>query len=384
MLVNASAVGQSAGMRMAFVILCLAMFGVASASAPQIACAEITDFPARNATSPEAGPKQARLVIYSSLDTDLAAPMIAAFQKHRPDVAVRYEDLLTGELYDRIVSESDAGQGTADFAFSSAMDLQVKLANDGYAQAVETAQTPDWPDWANWRDTAYALTYEPAVFAYHIPSFRGINPPSTRAEIMDWLTAYPKVARGRIGTYDIARSGVGYLFLSRDQELFPRIWQVVAQMGRGGVQQFATSGELLERIGDGRLALGYNLLGSYAAEAARNNPDIGLILPRDFTVVVSRVALVPRDATSPQLGRDFLAFMMSPQGQLLLSKTLRLPAVSLEVAGQPGPAGGLGDLSGLRLKPVPVSPGLLAYLDQATRKRLIARWNSTLAHPDAP
>ncbi|MFD2844213.1 extracellular solute-binding protein [Paracoccus cavernae] len=150
-------------------------------------------------------------------------------------------------------------------------------------------------------------------------------------------------------------------------------------MGQAGVQQFPTSGELLARIGDGRLALGYNLLGSYAAEAARQNPDIGLILPRDFTVVVSRVAVVPKAARSPELGGAFLAFLMSPEGQSLLSQTLRLPAVSLEVAGQPGPAGGLGDLSGLRLKPVPVSPGLLAYLDQASRKRLIERWNRTLA-----
>jgi ABC-type Fe3+ transport system substrate-binding protein len=32
------------------------------------------------------------------------------------------------------VRESDAGEPSADFAFSSSMDLQMKLANDGYAQ----------------------------------------------------------------------------------------------------------------------------------------------------------------------------------------------------------------------------------------------------------
>ena len=39
----------------------------------------------------------------------------------------------------------------------------------------------------------------------------------------------------------------------------------------------------------------------------------------------------------------------------------------------------MDDLAGLRLKPVPVSPGLLAYLDGATRARLLARWNRALA-----
>lgn len=339
---------------------------------PAVAGAETTLFP-----SPS-GRQAAVLTIYSSLDEDLARPLVLAYQQAHPDIAVHYEDLLTGELHQRIEAESAAGTGTADFAFSSAMDLQVKLANDGYAHAVVTPETRDWPDWANWRDTAYALTYEPAVFAYHKPSFREHPPPATRADLMRWMEEHPDEARGRIGTYDVSRSGVGFLFLARDQELYPGIWQVVSAMGRAGVRQFPTSGELLERIADGRLALGYNLLGSYATDWARTHPDVGVILPRDFTVVVSRVGLVPAAAREPELGAGFLAMLMSREGQQLLSHTLRLSAVSLEVAGQPSPAGGMVDLAGLRLKPVPVSPGLLAYLDQATRARLLARWDRAI------
>lgn len=337
------------------------------------AAAQATLFP------PVSGKAGGQLSVYSSLDDDLAAPLIAAWQALNPDIAVRYENLLTTELHDRIVAETLAGGPTADFAFSSAMDLQVKLANDGFARPVVTPDTPDWPAWANWRDTAYALTYEPAVFAYHKPSFTGHEPPATRADLIRWMAEHPDQAQGRIGTYDVARSGVGYLFLARDQELYPGIWTAVEAMGRAGVRQFPTSAELLERISDGRLAVGYNLLGSYAAAWARRHPDVGVILPRDFTVVVSRVALVPAAARSPEHGAAFLAFLMSPEGQGLLSDTLRLSAVSLEVAGRGGPAGGMQDLAGLRLKPVPVSPGLLAYLDQATRAKLLARWNRALS-----
>ncbi len=334
--------------------------------------AEVFTFPAPSGAAGD------ELVIYSSLDERLALPLIEGFQEQHPDVAVRYEDLLTGEINARIIAETDAGGTTADLAFSSAMDLQVKLANDGYARPAMTPDTTGWPAWANWRNTAYALTFEPAVFAYHKPSFVDAPPPATRADLRRWIADHPEQARGRIGTYDITRSGVGYLFMARDQELYPRIWIVVQAMGRAGVQQFATSGELLERIADGRLALGYNLLGSYAAEWARKHPDVGLILPRDFTVVVSRVGLVPTAARAPEQGTDFLAFLMSPEGQSLLSETLRLSAVSLEVAGQTSPAGGMQELAGLRLKPVPVSPGLLAYLDQATRAKLLARWNRAI------
>ncbi|MTH76400.1 extracellular solute-binding protein [Paracoccus aestuariivivens] len=338
-----------------------------------MAAAQTTLFPAMS------GKAESQISVYSSLDNDLAAPLLQAFQTRHPDIAVRYENLLTGDLHDRIVTETRAGHGTADFAFSSAMDLQIKLANDGFARAVVTPDTGHWPDWANWRDTAYALTFEPAVFAYHKPSFAGQEPPATRSDLVRWMAEHPDQARGRIGTYDISRSGVGYLFMARDQELYPGIWSVVSAMGRMGVQQYPTTGELLQRISDGRLAVGYNLLGSYAAEWARKHPDVGLILPKDFTVVVSRVGLVPAAAQRPDLGGKLLAFLMSPEGQTLLSQTLRLSAVSLEVGGQASPAGGMQDLAGLRLKPVPVSPGLLAYLDQATRAKLLARWNQAIS-----
>lgn len=324
------------------------------------------------------GGDQRQLVIYSSLDDDLAAVLIAAYQAGHPDVAVTYENLLTGEIYDRVSRETDAGEQTADFVFSSAMDLQVKLANDGYGAAVDTPDSAHWPSWAKWRNTAYALTYEPAVFAYHKPSFRNQTPPATRADLVRWVTENPLQAEGRVGTYDVMRSGVGYLFLARDQDLYPDIWQVIEAMGGAGLQQFPTSADLLERISDGRLAVGYNLLGSYAADWARRHPDVGLILPKDFTVVVSRVALVPTAARDRDLGASFLAYLMTPAGQALLAETLRLSVISLEVAGQNALGGELQDLAGLRLRPVPVSPGLLSYLDGATRAKLLGRWRKAL------
>ncbi|MDT8855558.1 ABC transporter substrate-binding protein [Paracoccaceae bacterium Fryx2] len=324
-----------------------------------------------------AGAETAEVVIYSSLDERLAAPLIAGFQAENPGVAVVYEDLLTGEISARIVAETDAGGRTADFVFSSAMDLQVKLANDGYARAVVVPETAGWPRWANWRDTAYAMTYEPAVFVYHKPSFPD-TPPATRIGLINYLRAAGPAMQGRIGTYDIERSAVGYLFLARDQEHFADIWSVVQAMGAAGVQQFATSQEILERVSDGRLVLGYNILGSYAADWARNNPNVGLLLPRDFTVVISRVGLVPRAAARPDLGARVLGFFMSRAGQTILAERLRLPAVSLEVSAEDS-ARSMEAALGAQLRPVAVSPGLLVYLDQAKRRRLIARWQAALA-----
>ena len=91
-----------------------------------------------------------------------------------------------------------SGGPTADFVFSSAMDMQIKLANDGYAQPVAVPAARDWPAWANWQDTAFALTFEPAVLVYHKPSFPD-GPPQSRLDLMDWLRSAPARLRGKIG-----------------------------------------------------------------------------------------------------------------------------------------------------------------------------------------
>jgi len=345
----------------------LILFGVLIA-APSFG--EVLTYPSKD------GAAQDELVIYSTLDIRLAAPLISAFQRGHPSVSVRYEDLLAGEIAARVISETAAGKPTADFVFSSAMDMQIKLANDGYAQPVAVPAARNWPDWANWQDTAFALTFEPGVLVYHKPSFPD-GPPQSRLELMAWLRHAPPEMQGKTGTYDIEQSAVGYLFLARDAEHFPDIWSLLRVMAAAGLQTFPTSQDIIDRVADGRLVLGYNILGSYAADQARLEPDLGLVLLRDFTVVVSRVALVPRAAASPELGTEFLAFLMSKEGQTLLSEKLRLPAVSLEVSGA-NSARAMQAALGDQLRPVSVSPGVLVYLDQAKQRRFFRLWRSAL------
>lgn len=345
----------------------LAVLGFAT-SAP----AEETRFPALNGD-----PAARELLVYSSLDAPLAKPMIAGFQKANPDIAVRYEELLTVDIYDRVVRETDAGAKTGDVTFSSAMDLQVKLANDGYAQQSDLPLSDRWPRWANWRNTAYALTFEPAVFVYHKPSFANAEPPSTRRQLVEYLAAEGDRAYGRIATYDIERSGVGFMFMSRDQEQFDDIWSVIRAMGASGVKLYSTSSAILERIADGRFVLGYNILGSYAADWAARHPDVGIVLPRDYTVVMSRIGLVPAAAKSPDLGRRFLAFFMSAEGQAMMASQLQIAAVNPDISGD-NTATSMQAVLGAQLRPVPVSPGLMVYLDQVKRARLIERWNDAL------
>ena len=317
------------------------------------------------------------VAVYSSLDIAAAAPLIDAFQADNPRLRLVYHDLQTLDIYERVLRETDAGAETADLVISSAMDLQMKLANDGYARRMGLANAAGWPGWANWRDTVFALTYEPAVMIYHKPSFNEAEVPRTRAALDALLRRTDDAFFGRVATYDIERAGVGFLFLARDAEHHRDVWRLVRSLGAAGVKLYSNSSAILERVADGRFAIGYNILGSYATAWAERHPDLGIVLPTDYTVVMSRLALVPEAAANPDLGGRFLEFLMSRRGQEVMARDAKLPALHPQVSGS-NTASALRADAGAQLRPIAVSPGLLVYLDQVKRARFIDRWNRAL------
>ena len=317
------------------------------------------------------------LLIYSSLDTTAARPLINAFQSKFPNVSVQYYELQTLDIYDRIIQETNKNTKTADLVISSAMDLQMKLANDGYASQLDISKPLNWPDWASWRDTAFALTFEPAVMVYHKPSFKKLEVPKTRTALSKLMKKSNNELYGRIATYDIERAGLGLLFLARDIEHYRDIWSLVHIMSSTGVKLYSNSSAILERVADGRFAIGYNILGSYAQAWAEHNKDLGIILPIDYTVVMSRIALVPKAATSSELGKLFLEFLMSKTGQEVMAKKSKLPALHPDIVGK-NTANDIRMKAGNHLRPIPVSPGLLVYLDQVKRSRFLKKWNEVL------
>lgn len=315
--------------------------------------------------------------VYSALDEEASKPLIAAFQKENPNVGVIYEDLQSLDIYERIIRETDENNSTADLVISSAMDLQVKLVNDGYAQKIKNSQTSNWPNWAQWRSAAFGLTFEPSVVVYHKPSFAGLVLPQNRSDLAALLKSEEARLYGKIATYDIERSGLGFLFLARDQEHNRAIWDLVKTMGEAGVKLYSNSSAILERVADGRFSLGYNILGSYAQNWVLKNPDLGIIMLKDYTVVMSRIALVPQAAKNANLGKSFLQFLMSEKGQTIMAKDLKLPALNPNVIGE-NTAAAMRERLGSQLRPITIGPGLIAYLDQVKRAKFFSRWNAAL------
>lgn len=307
--------------------------------------------------------------VYGNADAAAMAELIAAFRRTFPGVAVRYEDLESREIYRRVVTEARTRVAGADLVWSSGMDLQAKLINDGYAQAYQSPEKPALPADAVWKNMGYGVTAEPVAFVYN----RRLIPPGRVPRTHEAFEALLRAGRvplaGKVATYDPARSNVGYLYLTQDYAITRDTRSLVQAMAATRPWLSPTTGPMLEAVADGRIAIAYNVVGPYALTAARRDRRIGVVFPRDYTLIASRVAFIARDARRPAAAKLFLDFLLSRTGQTLLAKQWLLP-VRVDVRAP--------RLSVEQQRPIRVGPELLVNLDTIKRRRVLVDWRAIL------
>ena len=282
----------------AFALAAFALaFGTASAFAQMPSAA--ADVATNAADLVAAANKEGKLVVYSV--TSSVSALLADFQKLYPGIKLEYEALDTGPLYDRVISESKAG-ATADVLWSSAMDLQIKLVNDGYAARYESPEARNIPAWANWRNEAFGTTFEPVGFVYNKTLLKPSAVPQTRAELLDAVEKDPALLKDRITAFDPGKSGLGYLLMTQDFDAMAAgpFWKVAGALGAMHVFAGTGSGAQFERLSRGDSLLGYNLLASYATGRIKKDlPNLAIVLPKDHTLVVTRVMFISARAERP-------------------------------------------------------------------------------------
>jgi iron(III) transport system substrate-binding protein len=352
----------------AFAALALACLApVASAGPPD-------GYPSNYGAIVSAARDEGKVVVYSTTDLSAVAALIRDFEQAYPGVRVDYNDLNSAELHNRYLAETAAHTPSADVLWSSAMDLQMKLANDHYAARYRSPELAWLPEWAIWRDEAFGTTFEPAVFVYSKRYVAEADVPRTHAEFLKLISTQRAKYAGNVTTYDIAKSAVGFLFATQDSRLQGGFWDLVKALGANAVELEANTSVMVQRIAAGKDYLGYNLIGSYAMARARRDPAIGVVLPRDYTLVMSRIALVSRTAAHPNAARLWLDYLLSRRGQTMLSTRSELFSIRSDVTGE-FTAATLRQTLGPSLKAIAVGPELLVFLDQSKQAEFLRRWS---------
>ena len=257
------------------------------------------------------------------------------------------------------------------------MDLQMKLANDNFAARYESPEVASLPEWAVWRDEAFGTTFEPAVFVYSTRYVTGADIPQTHADFIRLISAQRAKYAGNVTTYDVEKSAVGFLFASQDSRMQAGFWDLVKALGNNAVELESNTSVMVQRIAAGKDYLGYNLIGSYALTRARRDSAIGVVMPKDYTLVMSRIALISKTATHPNAGRLWLDYLLSKRGQSILSTRSELFSIRTDVAGE-FTAATLRQTLGSSLKAIGVGPALLVFQDQAKQHEFLRRWRREL------
>ncbi|ALU91635.1 ABC-type Fe3+ transport system, periplasmic protein [Herbaspirillum rubrisubalbicans M1] len=340
--------------------------GVAHADTP-------AGYPADYAKVIEGAKKEGKVVIYSTTDSKAAEALIKDFSALYPAVKVEYNDMNSTEAYNRFISEAAAGGATADVMWSASMDLQVKLAAEGYAVAYKSPEAAALPAWANWKDTAYGTTFEPAAIVYNKRLVSEAEVPTSHAEFTKLLTSKQDKFKNKVTTYDIEKSGVGFSLMTYDLKYNPQFWDFARAMGGVAARVQSSTGTMLERISSGENLIGYNILGPYALVRAKKDPSIGVAFTKDYNLVLSRVIFINKAGKNLNAAKLWVDYILSKRGQTIIANDAQLFAIRADVTGTTTSAE-LTKQLGDSLKPMPVSTELLEYLDQKKRLDFLKQW----------
>ncbi len=320
------------------------------------------------------GPASAASHLHVRGATDIAAlaPVVLAFLETLPGLQVTVESWNTNDLYEAAAATCRSGGPEADLLMSSAVDQFVALVNDGCALPHQSAQTAALPASRNWRSELFGVTREPAVIIYNRDLVSPDEAPRSRFDLIDLLRPADTRFAGRVATYDIEASGIGYLLAFTNSQQATTFGSLIEAFARTGAVATCCSAEITDAVAEGRYLIAYNVLGSYAMTRAAADPRIAVVAPEDYTLVLSRAAMIPKGAANPTAAGLFIDFMLSDAGRAALAEQFLIARDE---------AGGLLEDDASFYRPIRLTPALLLGLDDQKRASFLARWRAAFSQP---
>ena len=252
------------------------------------------------------------------------------------------------------------------------MDLQEKLINDGFSLPYASPEMAAIPPWAHWQDLGYGVTLEPIAFVYNSRFLSVGEVPHTHAALNNLLSGDVPRFKGRVAVYNPEKSEVGMLLLSQDVRVTRDSWETFGTFGAVNAKLYSTSRDMLQHILSGDQWIGYDVIASYAEEMHKTHPELVVVYPSDYVLLLSRVAFVTATATHPNASKLFLDFLLSREGQEIL-KHHSMGPVRNDIDFLPEQS----RLDPVRTRAIRIGPGLLSGLDSLVRAQFLRRWQKS-------
>lgn len=307
-----------------------------------------------------------RVVVYSAAEKKYCAGLLADFAKRHPGIAVEFHEGISVALHERHLAELAADTPAADILWSSAMDLQMRLVQDGQALAYRSPEASALAQGAVHRG-AHSSTLEPLLTLVNRNSFDANIPAGSLAEIAAAVGRDPAKFRGRVACYDIERNGLGFLALLLEKRRSADFDACISTLARCEPKIFGSNPLLVEEVASGRAALGYHVLESYALRAVASCPALAIAASNAPSLAISRIALISSRAPHPNAAKLFLDYLLSQDGQR-----------ELQQAGLSSIRTASGAQRATHIAPLRIDDDFRELLDPERRRGLLAIWRAAI------
>jgi iron(III) transport system substrate-binding protein len=224
---------------------------------------------------------------------------------------------------------------------------------------------------------AYGTTYEPVVFIYNKRLIPAGDVPDSHAALAKLIASQPDKFKSKVTTYDIEKSGLGFMLSVQDFKADPNYFKTLADVAKGGLAVQSSTGTMMERVSSGENLIGFNILGSYAEARAKTDPSLGISLS-DYTLVLSRVSFISQQAQNSNAAKLWLDYVLSEKGKVFW-RIRRIFPPFVTISTGKNDIDGLTKMLGNALKPIPVDESLLEYLQPKKRLDYIKQWREAAA-----
>src|SRR5918996_4473953 len=293
----------------------------------------------------ERAKKEGTFLLYTSLNTPDVNQVFDGFRKRYPFITPKSYTTRSAALLERIVTEARAGKHFADVIQGNAFTLYL-LAKKGHTEPYISPEAKAFPD--SFRDPAggwVAAYLQLNVIAYNAKLVTKSEAPKGYEDLLNakW--------KGKMGLDDKQ-----YIWFDGLLKVMGRE-KGLAYMKRlaGQALQFRSGNTLLANLlAAGEFGILVNARPEGLDELKQKGAPVEWVAPRPTTANVLPIA-VARDAPHPNAARLFMDYVLSEEGQRILSAMSRTPV-------RPGVSTTNPRLSGLEI--AVNDPGMAERFDQ--------------------
>lgn len=268
---------------------------------------------------------EGKVVWYHVLPSEAAAALVRAFGEVQPDIDVELVRSGSFAQVQRYTEEVKAGQVMADLLQHNAVPVFNEWAREGLLMEYDSPEARHFPAEVQYPGRWVALRAFVTVIAYNPDK---ISKPSS------WLDLVNPDYKGRVVLADPRTAGDALALYYVLRKLHgPEYWE---RMGQQDVVFQEGVVRMAEQVSTGEMWIGTNV--GYRTVDFRDvkGAPIDMVFPEEGTLVVASPLAISADAPHPRAAKLFFDWLLSEDGQKVVTEQLKQMSVRMGAAPTPG------------------------------------------------